>query len=295
MLVDISTRVVDISTILTVATGNHSIAHRLTRCFNGTDMIAILVAVNQELNPILRRASANHLVRQAHLDFYEGTLAGQSVALLALGVGKECARIAAEMTIKSYRPDLVISAGFGGALHPSVNDGDLVIGTEALDLNKDSGAQVRWNSTLKLTPREDLSMDNNNCKIHRGKILTTDDIIIRAATKQHLGRATGALAADMETSAVAAVCAAHSTEMLAVRCITDNDHEDLPEDLDDFFMLGQLQWGRLLSACNRHPRLILDLARLGHRASIAGENLARFLETAMRQLHLPAAAAGDLQ
>jgi adenosylhomocysteine nucleosidase len=248
-------------------------------------MIAILVAVNQELNPILRRASANHTVRQQHLDFYEGTLAGEPVALLALGVGKECARIAAEMTIKSYRPHLVISAGFGGALQPSVNDGDIVIGTEALDLHQDSGARVHWHSRLTLASRENLAMDNSNCKIHRGKILTTDDIIIRAATKQHLGRATGALAADMETSAVAAVCAAHNTDMLAVRCITDNDHEDLPEDLDDFFMLGQLQWGRLLTACNRNPRLIIDLARLGHRASIAGENLARFLEVSIPQLH----------
>lgn len=247
-------------------------------------MIAILVAVNQELNPILRRANANHAIRQQHLDFYEGTLAGQPVALLALGVGKECARIAAEMTIKSYRPDLVISAGFGGGLQSSVSEGDIVIGTEALDLHQDSGAQVRWHSTLALSPREDLSMENSNCKIHRGKILTTDDIIIRAATKQHLGRATGALAADMETSAVAAVCAAHGTDMLALRCITDNNHEDLPEDLDDFFMLGQLQWGRLLSACNRHPRLIWDLARLGHRASIAGANLARFLEVSIPRL-----------
>ena len=96
-------------------------------------MIAILVAVKQELRPILARAEASHIVRQAHLDFYEGTLAGKPVALLALGIGKECARIAAEMTIRCYRPDLIISAGFGGGLSPQVANGDIVIGTEALD------------------------------------------------------------------------------------------------------------------------------------------------------------------
>ncbi|MBM3860247.1 MAG: hypothetical protein FJ395_11425 [Verrucomicrobia bacterium] len=258
-------------------------------------MIVILVAVNQELNPILRRASANHTVRQMHLDFHEGTLAGQPVALLALGAGKDCARIAAEITIKSYRPHLVVSAGFGGALQPSVSAGDIVIGTEALDLSHDSGAQVKFRSALALPAHDELAMDNTNCKVHRGTILTADDIIIRASTKQHLGRATGALAVDMETSAVAAVCAAHKTEMLAVRCITDTDREDLPEEMDDFFMVGQLQWGRLFSACNRNPRLLFDLARLGHRATIAGENLARFLETAVQQLHLPAAPASQLQ
>ena len=249
-------------------------------------MIAILVAVNQELNPILRRASANHLVRQAHLDSHEGTLAGQPVAMLALGMGKDCARIAAEMTIKCYRPDIVISAGFGGGLHPSVNDGDIVIGTDSLELSQDTGTQVRWRSVHKLAPHDELVMENRNCQVHRGPILTTDDIIIRAATKQHLGKATGAVAADMETSAVAAVCAAHGTDMLALRAITDNNRKDLPDDLDDFFVLGQLQLGRLLSACNRHPRLIFDLARLGHRASIAGANLARFLELSIPRLQL---------
>ena len=117
-------------------------------------MIAILVAVRQELRPILRRADADHIVRQAHLDFHEGTLAGQPVALLALGVGKECARIAAEMTIRCYRPDLIISAGFGGGLQPSVRDGDIVIGTEVLDLREDDGYQVRWRSEHPLAPHE---------------------------------------------------------------------------------------------------------------------------------------------
>src|SRR5438093_10378616 len=119
-------------------------------------MIAILVAVKQELHPILRRADAPHVVRQEHLDFYEGTLAGQPVALLALGVGKECARIAAEMTIKCYRPDLVISAGFGGALQADVRDGDIVIGTEGLDLCADDGKEVRWRSSHRVSRHDEI-------------------------------------------------------------------------------------------------------------------------------------------
>lgn len=258
-------------------------------------MIAILVAVKQELNPILKRADASHVVRLAHLDFIEGTLAAEPVALLALGVGKDCARIAAEVTIKSYRPDLIISAGFGGGLHPSVGDGDIVIGTEVLDLDQDAGHLVRWRSSHQLSEHPELADLNIGMRVHRGKILTADDVILRAATKQRLGRATGALAVDMETSAVAAVCAARGTDVLAVRCITDSVHEDLPEQFDDFFMVGQLQLRRIAHACNRNPRVILDLARLGLRAKVAGANLARFLEAAVKQLHLPTASARALQ
>ncbi|MCG3148487.1 MAG: 5'-methylthioadenosine/S-adenosylhomocysteine nucleosidase [Verrucomicrobiae bacterium] len=251
-------------------------------------MIAILVAVKQELNPILRRANAPHIIRQEHLDFYEGTLAGQPVALLALGVGKECARIAAEMTIKCYRPDLVISAGFGGGLQNQLNDGDIVIGTEVLDLCADDGMNVRWRSTQALTHHAELTPTGTDSRIHFGKILTADEMVLKAATKARIGKATDAYAVDMETSAVAAVAAAHETDFLAVRCITDNAHENLPTEFNDFFVVGQLQPSRIIAACARRPKLVMDLARLGYRANQAGNNLARFLEQAVTQLHLPA-------
>jgi len=250
-------------------------------------MIAILVAVKQELHPILRLAQAEHIVRQAHLDFHEGTLGGQPVALLALGVGKECARIAAEMTIKCYRPDLVITAGFGGGLSAEVADGDLIIGTEILELKADRGSEVSWQSAHKLQCLHSLDQFQGNFRVHYGKLITTEEMVLKAANKQRIGQATGALAVDMETSAVAAVCVAHKIDFLAVRCITDNDHEDLPNEFNDFFVLGQLKRRRVLSACARDPRLIFDLARLGYRASSAGQTLARFLAAAVQQVHLP--------
>jgi len=252
-------------------------------------MIAILVAVDQELNPILHRAETEHIVRQQHLDFHEGTLAGQPVALLALGAGKDCARIAAELTIRCYRPDLIISAGFGGGLQSTVQDGDIVVGTEVLDLCEDSGSEVQCRSTYKLSPHTEVNVDTAGMRIHFGKILTTDEIVTKGSHKKRLGRATGAFAVDMETSAVAAVATAHHVDMLAVRCITDNDHENLPEEFNDFFIVGRLKRRRVLSACARRPHLILDLARLGLRARHAGKNLATFLHTALPLLRLPAA------
>ncbi len=257
-------------------------------------MIAILVAVKQELRPILRRAKASHVVRQQHLDFYEGTFGGLPVALLALGVGMECARIAAEMTIKCYRPDLVISAGFGGGLCDSVKAGDIVIGTEILDLLEDYGDEIRWRLRLKPSHIPRFNVDPPGLRLHYGKLITKDEIVLKSSTKTRIGKTTGALSVDMETSAVAAVAAAHQTDFLAVRCIIDTSRDDMPEDFNDFFVLGQLRPDRVLSACVRDPRIIGDLARLGYRAKKSGNNLARFLEAALPQLHLPALAARNL-
>lgn len=257
-------------------------------------MIAILVAVKQELRPILARAEAGHVVRQAHLDFYEGTLAGKPVALLALGIGKECARIAAEMTIRCYRPDLIISAGFGGGLSQQVANGDIVIGTEALDLAEDMGDELRLRSSQPLPHPPAINVDDNAYRIHFGKIITTDEMVLKSTSKVRLGNLTGALAVDMETSAVAAVARARQTDFMAVRCISDTDRDDLPSEFNDFFVLGQLRPKRIISACARRPRLLMDLGRLGYRAKKTGGNLANFLEAALAQLHLPALAGRDL-
>jgi adenosylhomocysteine nucleosidase len=258
-------------------------------------MIAILVAVRQELRPILHRADANHVVRQEHLDFHEGTLGGQSVALLALGIGKECARIAAEMTIRCYRPDLVISSGFGGGLQPGIRAGDIVVGTEILELRKDQGDQITWTTTHKPIHSARFRWDESSgIHVHYGKILTTDEMVLRASNKARIGQVTGALTVDMETSAVAAVCAARKTNFLAVRCITDIVGEDLPDEFNDFFVLGQLRADRVFSSCARDPRVLTDLARLGYRAKHSGAKLARFLEAIVGQLHLPALATRNL-
>lgn len=250
-------------------------------------MIAILVAVNQELGPILRRATADDVVRQSHLDFHEGTLGGQPVALLALGVGRDCARVAAEMTIRCYRPDLIISAGFGGSLNPDVRNGDIVLGTEVAEVTKDLGSELRWQKTDVSLVVPPLDAEVTGIRVHRGMVLSTDEMILRAATKTRLGRDTGALAVDMETAAVARVASAHNTRMLAMRCISDNHDEDLPDEFNDFFVMGQLQPRRIISACASSPRVIFSLARLGYRANVAGTHLALYLESLMPRLNRP--------
>jgi adenosylhomocysteine nucleosidase len=200
------------------------------------------------------------------------------------------------MTIRCYRPDLIISAGFGGGLQPDVEDGNIVVGTEILELRRDQGDQIMWDTTHKpVQPSRIHGDDSGELRVHYGKIMTTDEMILRAENKARIGRATGALAVDMETSAVAAVCGARKTDFLAVRCITDNVHEDLPHEFNDFFVLGQLRPDRVFSSCARDPRVLGDLARLGYRAKHSGQKLARFLEVAVAQLHFPTLAARNLQ
>ena len=64
----------------------------------------------------------------------EGECAGKLVALIVTGMGRQAARRGAQLLIDGHRPRWVVSAGFGGALNPSLARFDLVLATEVLDL-----------------------------------------------------------------------------------------------------------------------------------------------------------------
>ena len=56
----------------------------------------------------------------------EGELAGKVVAVILAGVGRKAARAGAEVLIAGHRPRWLFSAGFAGALDPSLARNDLV-------------------------------------------------------------------------------------------------------------------------------------------------------------------------
>ena len=62
--------------------------------------------------------------------------------------------------------------------------GDIVVGTEILELGKDQGDQITWSTTHKsLRPTRIRWDDNSEVRVHYGKILTTDEMVLRAANK----------------------------------------------------------------------------------------------------------------
>ena len=65
-----------------------------------------------------------------------------------------------------------------------------------------------------------------------GCLLTVDRLVCRPQEKRALGQKHAALAADMETMAVAEVCRRRETPFLAVRLISDAADDDLSRDVE---------------------------------------------------------------
>ena len=103
-----------------------------------------------------------------------------------------------------------------------------------------------------------------------GAILAVPGIVATADAKAALWRQTGALAADIETGAVAQVAAASALGFAVLRVVCDPAERDLPPAaLTALDAAGRIQPGALLRSLARHPGQVGALLALGRDAAAA--------------------------
>lgn len=208
---------------------------------------------------------------------HEGGLDGRRVVLLESGVGRQAAARGARALLLGHRPRWVISAGFAGGLQPQLRQGDILMANEIADL-----AGLRLAIDFKIGPAALAQVPG----LHVGRLLSVDAIVREPAAKRALGQEHGALAVDMETSAVAEVCRDERVRFLSVRVISDTVDRELPPDVD-YLVRRKSTLGRLGAATGaivRRPSSIKDLWQLKEDAIAASDRLAKFLTGVVPQL-----------
>lgn len=184
-----------------------------------------------------------------------------SLLLLETGVGPHAVESALSWALGSRCPDLVVSAGFSGALQPGLAVGDLVLADEVVDVHGQ-----RWPTTWR--PASSL---------RRGRILAAPGLIGDPVEKQRLGMEHGALAVDMETAAVASHCHRLGIPFGCLRAISDDGSTPLSPQLLLLLRDGRVAPLRLLGAMLRWPGLIGELWRLAWDTRRAARSLGQGL------------------
>lgn len=168
----------------------------------------------------------------------------------------------------SYRPKLVISAGFSGALHKDLQVGDIVLSTEVVD----EAGEV-WRTTWP----GDLPAGERRPPLRRGRILAMSQLMGDPEVKQELGRRHDALAVDMETATVARLCSVAGIPFGCLRAISDDLATPLSPRLLNVLAGGGVSLPRLLLNLAASPRLAAECWRLAWQTRHAAEQLARAL------------------
>jgi adenosylhomocysteine nucleosidase len=226
--------------------------------------IAILAPMSGELRPLRRSLP----LRRDERGLYTAAVSGLRVVAGLAGVGTRAAERAAERVLAAERVDHLVVIGVAGGIGPSVAIGDLVVPERVLDLA--SGAERRPAPLGGVAPRGTLVT-------HDG-LLEDRDAFARLAAQ-------GAVAIDMETSAVALVCERHGCAWSVFRGISDRADDGTidaaiaglagPDGRADLRALARL----LLARPGRIPQLARLARSMPRAARVAAEAALRAIES----------------
>lgn len=228
-------------------------------------MIAIISATWDEIRGIKREISRIEEGRWERVEFISGKLYEKSVLLGQTGVGIKRARKGTSFIIQKFKPDLIISAGFGGALSSELKIGDIIVGEWVLSLKK--------NEKMRLI--SDLQGLRNGFK--KGGILAENRFIQDPMEKKRLFETSGVLAVDMETWGVVEASLQSGIRVLSIRSISDESWETLP-NMGYIFSRGKFSKRNALSYFASYPSYILPFLKFRlFNSKKSSRSLCRFL------------------
>ena len=191
---------------------------------------AVVVAMAEEAAPFLDRAArcSRTALPVGGALLHAVVLGDRPVLLARTGIGLVNAAAAVAAVIERFEPAAVISAGSAGGLRADVNVGDVVIGTEYRYADADATA---FGYAPGQVPGMPESYGGDPALLAATSL--TSGVVWRApmlsggafVTQRNVGATRElfpeAVSADMESTALAQVCAGRGVPFLAVRSISD--------------------------------------------------------------------------
>jgi adenosylhomocysteine nucleosidase len=222
---------------------------------NVVGIVCALASEARHLDPGLRR----HAPLASLAD---GTL------LVVSGIGAAAARSGAHALMAAGAGALA-TFGLAGGLDPELAAGAILLPHEVVALDGTAVATAgSW--------RERVAAGITACgPVARGSLLSSGRAIGSIADKAALHLATGAVAVDMESLAVAQAAAARQLPFIAVRVIVDTAADAVPRAaMAAADGAGHVRLGRLIAALLRAPAELAPLIRLGRCYRAASRSLA---------------------
>jgi len=194
-------------------------------------MILIVCAIKREIEPFLKALKNASIEKCGALKVHHGTINGVKVTVVRCGVGLEKAAASTQTLINSYKIAHMIMSGTAGGVDSKLKIGDTIVSEELLyhegttklmqidsSFNKDTPFKADEN--LLLSMKKAIENTPPPQAVHFGRI-TSGSKFVTGKTFKAVAEKFNPLCVDMETAAVAHVCAINNIPFIAVRSITD--------------------------------------------------------------------------
>lgn len=210
--------------------------------------IGIIVAMESELEMLLPLIED---IRTEEINGYAirmGQMGQNQVAVMQTGIGKVNAAVGAISLIDSFQPDLIVNTGIAGGTGSDADVLDVVIATEIGYHDVYCGPGNQRGQVQGLPPRFRCEGDRlvnmeavkDQTNIRRG-VIASGDLFVSTPEelKAVLAVQPDAKAVDMESGAIAQVCALRNIPFLAIRVVSDTPGvENHHSQYQNFFSLA---------------------------------------------------------
>lgn len=192
--------------------------------------IGIVIAMDKEYSRIKKLLTdATDCEVNGRL-FTKGKIGVNQIVMMSSGIGKVNAAMGATEMILNFHPDAVVSTGVAGGVQTTIGVQEVVVSTETVYHDLYCGDEVEYGQLVgepaRFAADERLvsiakSLDCG-VNIHAGLIVTGDWFVnTREKMQEIVSHFPEALAADMESCAIAHVCHRHGVPFVSFRIISD--------------------------------------------------------------------------
>ena len=235
--------------------------------------IAVTFALPAESSEFLRQLGNKARADRNRLRIVQATISDRTIEVLHTGVGEKICRERIGNFLQDQQFDLLISAGFAGALNHELQINDLLVAKNF--------------STIDLKQAHSLF---SPLVIHPIDLLTVRAVIDSREERERMARESGASAVDMETESISRACAARAVPLLALRVITDTPTQPFPAPPSVLFDIQQQRThvAMLAKFFLARPTRIPGLVQFARRIAHARKVLANALVEIVHNLYAKA-------
>jgi len=210
-----------------------------------THKIAIMGAMPEEIEPIIKKLDNVKTVVYGANKYYEGSYNGQEVVVAYSKIGKVFATLTATILIEKFGCDRLLFSGVAGAINEELKIGDLIIAKALCQHDLDitafghpygyvpEGAVLIESDEALRDVAKDVAKQKG-LTLKEGIIATGDQFVANEERKNWIGTTFNADALEMEGASVAVVCNALNVPFFILRAISDSADMDASFSFDAF-------------------------------------------------------------
>lgn len=215
--------------------------------------IGIIVAMTKELDPFVKAINSFEKITKAKYEFLTADYCGKRIVMVACGVGKANAAIAAQILITNFGADVLINAGVAGGVGDGLKVFDIVIAEKCV--NHDIATRFMEKYTPNTAYFEtDKSLREKALEICKamemtaftGLIASGDIYVSETAMRNKIIAEFSPLAVDMETVSVAMCCYRNDVPFLSIRSISDSADEESTVFPDEFERIAAIHASKIV-------------------------------------------------